>query len=937
MGETKQWWLQPLKNHRPHKTTFYFLWTLWCFSLIQGCSLPLPQPPTEEIIESNKEFKASYSVIAEVLMRIQLDYVDLHYLDAEKLLDSALVELSRDIPEIQTNLQTTKDEFLVQMTVKHYRHEFSVKSLNNLEDLNRTIKLLYWYLYSHKEVLGDLKEVRYALIEGLLRETDPHSAILPVEDYSEFKISTGGNFGGVGMMIGIRDNQLTVIAPIDDTPAARAGIKSGDRVVRIDDEDTANISLTDTVNKLRGEKGSVVVVYIMRTGFTEPKKIELVRDIIQINSVESSDILSESGMVRYLRIKSFQENTYDELLEKLENLENVKGFILDLRNNPGGLLEQAIRISETFLPPNKPIVSTVSSQEEDRESYQSNWVPGRPELTDTPLMILINNGSASASEIVTAALKNNDRALVIGEKSFGKGSVQSVWELEDSSALKLTTAKYLTPGDRSIQSVGVTPHIAFDAMVIKKDQILIFKREEDYYNKGEPHYFKEWGTPPDKSIARVSYLADDEESPDEDTDLSGEQLSKFLKKDFLVQFAQTVLQKKMQDAKRPLLDVALETRTVLNQVQEQKIIDGLAAVGVDWKTYPDSGASALSMTVKVQMEQIEGDVSQWIIAPEVIPVGKKIRVIVDVKNEGTLAVDRLFGITKSDNDLFDYWELPFGHLIPGATQSWTLPISVPQYLRQSISQISIDVQGTQKQSLIKKQFFLKFEQTPPPQFEFKLKVVDDGSQGSKGNGNGKMEMGETIALQVELKNIGKGLSEETAILLKKETVTVPVILKEGRQKLSKLLPGETKIAYLLFSVRENLPKLDLKLSLDIADTAFSDRVLSYSIETSGILDSAKIYRPPVVTLEVPSHFQTISSNKELLLTGTATDEKILKDVFVFVNNKKVFFESNPPEQQLKSLSFKTHLSLNPGYNDVTVFARDQDNLLSHQSLQLWVE
>ena len=312
-----------------------------------------------------------------------------------------------------------------------------------------------------------VKDLVQGAIRGMLSTLDPHSAYMTPEMYKEMQVETKGEFGGVGIQIGVKENRLAVIAPIDGTPAQRAGIKAGDYITRVNEESTKDLSLMDAVQKMRGPKGTKVNLTIQRDGTADPLQFTLVRDTIKIESVKSK-VLDNIG---YVKLTQFQEATGRDLGRALKQFKDqkVQSTILDLRNNPGGLLTAAVEVSEQFLPNGKLVVYT-----KGRESKKDEWfAKGRDQMDDSPMIILVNEGSASASEIVAGALQDYGRAVIVGTTSFGKGSVQTILPLGDGSGLRLTTAKYYTPKGRSIQSTGITPDI-----VIKPQQATTVAKAE---------------------------------------------------------------------------------------------------------------------------------------------------------------------------------------------------------------------------------------------------------------------------------------------------------------------------------------------------------------------------------------------------------------------------------------------------------------------------
>lgn len=322
------------------------------------------------------------------------------------------------------------------------------------------------------------KKLIYGAIKGMLRELDPHSGFMPPEAYKEMKIDTKGEFGGLGIQVGIRDGSLTVIAPLEDTPAWKAGLKAGDKIVKIDGEPTADMTLMEAVHKMRGPKGTKVTLTIMREGWEKPKDFTITRDIIKLQSVKYKVIDEGIG---YVKITQFQQNTAVQLERALAKLDyqKIDSLILDLRNNPGGLLSAAVDVAEQFLPAGKTVVS-IKGRNTPKKVYRTTGV--RPHY-DWPMVVLVNQGSASASEIVAGALKDNQRALILGVRTFGKGSVQSVIPLSDGSGLRLTTAYYYTPSGKNIHKHGIDPDVVVELKVKEGEGHPVF-REEDIDRHG---------------------------------------------------------------------------------------------------------------------------------------------------------------------------------------------------------------------------------------------------------------------------------------------------------------------------------------------------------------------------------------------------------------------------------------------------------------------
>ena len=327
------------------------------------------------------------------------------------------------------------------------------------------------------------KDLVYGAIKGMINSLDPHSGFMNPEAYKEMQVDTKGEFGGLGIQIGIKDNILTVIAPIEDTPAYKAGIQAGDRIVKINDEITRDMGLLDAVNKMRGPKGTSVRITIMREGWKEPKEFAIMREIIKIKSVKYK--MLEEG-IAYVKLTQFQEQTAADLSKVLSQLsaDKVNSLVLDLRNDPGGLLNSAVDVTSQFLPPGKLVVY-IKDRAGEKNEYRTG---GNFTFYDKPSMVvLVNQGSASASEIVAGALKDWRRAVILGVQTFGKGSVQSVIPLSDGSGLRLTTARYYTPSGTSIQSTGIMPDIVvkIEAKNGTKEHTVVREKDLERHLKNE--------------------------------------------------------------------------------------------------------------------------------------------------------------------------------------------------------------------------------------------------------------------------------------------------------------------------------------------------------------------------------------------------------------------------------------------------------------------
>jgi carboxyl-terminal processing protease len=334
------------------------------------------------------------------------------------------------------------------------------------------------------------KKLVNGALQGMLESLDPHCQFLDEDMYEDLKDDTQGHFGGLGIVVSTRDGVLTVVAPMEDTPGYAAGLLTGDRIMEIDGVSTEGLQVQDAVKNLRGEPGTPVKLKILRPSDTSMFEVNLTRAIINIRSVKDTAMLDER--IGYVRVTSFNEPTAEDLQAELEKLlgQGMKALVLDLRGNPGGLLSAAKEISEKFLKPDDLIVYTQGRSKSSRRDYVSE---GRHHYGDFPMVILVNGGSASASEIVAGALQDHKRALLVGERSFGKGSVQSLLPLDNGMAVRLTTAKYYTPSERVIHNVGIQPDIEvrvspdeWRALQLKRSKPAAYRQDLDIHNAGLP-------------------------------------------------------------------------------------------------------------------------------------------------------------------------------------------------------------------------------------------------------------------------------------------------------------------------------------------------------------------------------------------------------------------------------------------------------------------
>ncbi len=771
-------------------------------------------------------------VVNEVLKTIRDRYVDPKRAKPKDMLLSALNYVQRDVAQVIVLYE--EGAATVKVRVDTQEKEFRVDNVQGPWDVSARLRDIFAFIQDGlRGTEVDLREVEYAACNGMLHTLDPHSVLLSPEAYKEMNLSTSGQFGGLGIVISIRDQQLTVMNPMPGTPAGRAGLKRHDRIVKIGNESTLNMGLNEAVQHLRGAPGSKVSVWIHRDGdggWAGMKEFVLTRETIKVASVESR--LLEGG-IGYVRLKQFQANTAGDLEKALTELKKsgeLKGLVLDLRGNPGGLLDQSARVVDKFIA-SGPIVATVGNAPEDREEKVAHADGTEPNY---PIAILVSGNSASASEIVAGAMKNHDRAILIGETTFGKGSVQLVFpDLPDKAALKLTIAQYLTePGDISIQGTGVTPDIELDPMTADLQEMDLTvdsggTKERDLARSLSNARIREGQKPAE--LVRYNLPQKDRQ---ELRERGGDPDDTFAL-DFPIKFARDVV------AKAPVGKRPEQVRAVKALVAEArgaeiaKVAQDLQALGIDWTdapadvaTAPAAGAPAPAVEVKVETDR-PGN--------EAVP-GEPMALRLTVTNKGKDTLYRLAAMTKSDNPMFDNKELVVGKLEPGKSRTVTAPLgwcetegkklgSTVPLPKDAPRVCRVPRDALSRTDGIRVKFDEARGRVPPPAevrvgvkgldrpvFAYSYQIVDN----RKGNGDGRVQKGEDVTMYVTVTNVGRGRSYETQANLRNLSGD-GLLLREGRFDLSNLKPGESRKLTFTFEVRAELVDAEAKVELSIAD------------------------------------------------------------------------------------------------------------------------
>jgi carboxyl-terminal processing protease len=714
-----------------------------------------------------------------VLVRVKERYVDPARIDPRKMLYAALDSVQYNIPEVLVEPDTSRNK--VTIAVNDKREIFETDDVDSPWRLSAKLKRIFRFIETNMNAGGDLAKVEYAAVNGMLSTLDPHSILMDPEAARDMDVSTSGKFGGLGIVIRMIDKKLTVVKPMKDTPASKQGIKAGDHIVKINNELTENLTSNEAVDRMRGTPDTPVTLWIERKGEDKLLKFDLKRAVIRVSQVEYK--LLDKG-VGYIKVKQFSKGISSDVADALKEMSGrgATSWILDLRYNPGGLLEEAVQLSDLFVDAGT-VVTTVSGR--DREARRAERGFGD---TTSSLVVLVNGGSASASEIVAGALKNLDRAVIVGSRTFGKGTVQELYDNEDHSKLKLTIAQYLTPGDRSIQNLGIVPDIQLQRMYIpdKNDAPTDFVRmlppTHTYGEKDlDSHLVSTYAKDGEKPTHEIPFLVerkkaavpgdqpasappDDEEDPNEDE----------IVEDFEMRFAKEMVAGTSFASRPKLLSSANKVVARVRADEEKKLIAALSTIGVDWSAPPAQQPDAANLEVSIAATP--GDA---------VKAGTDIALTATVKNNGTGPAWRVLPRLTSDDSVFQDVELPIGKVGPGETKTFTAKVKVPPDALDRVDRLGIEMREARNAPARVLPAEVKIEALPRPVFAYSWQLVDESS------GDGLVQRGEKYKLQVTVKNTGQGAAQEATVLLRNATGD-GVVLDKSRYEMKDLAPGQQK-------------------------------------------------------------------------------------------------------------------------------------------------
>jgi carboxyl-terminal processing protease len=804
------------------------------------------------------------------LWNVSKYYVEPDRIDPQKMTLAALEALEQDIAEVL--VEPLDEGKKVRVRVGTAEKEFDIGEVEALWAVGPHVREVFRFVVKNTTLdEKEQREAEYAIVAGVLSTLDPHTNLLRPEDFEDMQASTKGSFGGLGIEVGMRDGNITVNRVIEDHPASKVDMRPGDRIVQIDAESTVTMSLNEAVDRLRGPAGTTVTVYVMRDGLQKPKALEITRATIQLDSVVGDVLVGPdaSGQTRKVGLvqipRNFSQHTGQELRDKLAEFERekVEGVVLDLRGNPGGLLNAAVDVADAFLS-SGTIVSTVGVSSPRKESHADD----RYDFPELPLVVLVDQGSASASEIVAGALRNQGRAVLLGRRSFGKGSVQ---ELRDRKvgdkelALKLTVAQYLTPGDVSIQSVGVAPDLETVPVWVSKDFVAYYGRERFDLLREESlsshlesdkaeelrrspftlHFLEQGSLDPNKPGSGKDKKAPQGEDPgDGAADIpdpskikSADQRTAILLEDPEIRMARDLVLWAPSSNRDELLGRMEGFVSEQQRIEQLRIAGSLSARNIDWNPgeKPTTGAPKLSMAVSSNK------------AGNTIKGGEKGTVTVTVTNQGDAPAYQVRAITDSDYRYFDERELLFGRIDPGASKSFSVELAVGENELSRTDRIDLHLfeqHGATLATGSQTSIDVSAEGLPRPHFAFGWQVLDLPQKGTniEGNGDGVWQVGERVVLRVHVANQGEGAALDTWVNLR-NLGDDSLFIHTGRERIKKLDVGQTRVIDLDAELRTTPELGEARVQLSVSDTkvgeALAERLVFPMIEPKLTIEDDK--------------------------------------------------------------------------------------------------
>jgi carboxyl-terminal processing protease len=879
------------------------------------------------------------------LDQVATRYVDPARVDYNAMFKAGLAAVEHQCPEVLLRV----DEDRLHVSVDRYSTMLQLRPLETPDDVvaesRRVAQILQTKL---PEGQYSLPDIEYALTNGMLSTLDPHTILLPPKAAKKMQEDNDGSFGGLGISIRMNNGELQIEYPMVGTPAWKAGLKPNDKIVKIDGEGTFNMEIEDAVSKMRGPAGTSVTITIEREGMGMPRDVKVVRAQIKPAPVWGELL---GGNVGYVEIPTFNALTASELSAQLSDLDRqagrggLKGLVLDLRDNPGGYLQQAIQVSDKFLTQGV-IVSTVGPNGTDRDETMAHKSGTE---ADYPIIVLMSASSASAAEIVAGALKNSERAVILGERSFGKGSVQEIMPFADTAELKLTVKRYLTPGDHSIQGLGIPPDIELSrsyvgqprelkdasikgAPVKSGPRVSMFSRDKLLRESDLSGHFTNDDnreTPPVYALRYLAPLPDETEVKSDRRDLNS---------DFEVKLARDVLISTRGGRRADVLRAAEPIVATYARGQEAAISAAFSDLRIDWSACAVPG----SVDVDLKLELSTMGAERW---GSTLTPGEFMDVRGTLRNNGTAPLCQMVGRAASPdgNDILDGTDFYFGKVAPGAERTYITRVRVPGGYPSERAVVALTLTDLGKSTLYKTSTTVETVGVALPRYQWDWSF--DDSVG--GDGDGLPEVGETVALKVKVTNVGEGAGGEVTFSLRKDSeLGKAVELKEARFAVEGLAPGASKDGTLQIRIAAEVAEGLVPLEVTVREnerydygTVMRAGFYEYYVATDKITlelgkAPAPLHRQPP-RIEITRAPASSTSDGSVTISGVATDDRGVRDVIIYNGRQKLTFAGGGDESHpAPTLPFTATAELTDGNNMLVIAARDADGLITTTSIDV---
>jgi len=864
-------------------------------------------PVEETESESEDGDEGRFAELAGVTGILREQYAFQARLDPQRMLQAGLQALTEEFDWVLVSPPFTTDKPLIASDVSPpERVTVQMKGaarsfgLAKIDDLYQATWKLMEVLDTFPAGKRSSPKMEDAVIRGMLTVLDPHTAYLSEEEYDEMKMSTRGAFGGIGIVISVREGELKVMSVMPDTPASRKGVKKGDKIVRIGEESTVNMTVSEAANRLRGEPGTTVDVWLARDEGAAPEKLTMEREVIRVVSVLARDL---DGSNAYVRVKGFQQGTADEVEEFLSNTYTEgkpTGVVLDLRGNSGGVMSASVELVDLFLASGR----IVTSVEKAGGATETERAKEGSRFENAALVVLVDHGSASASEIVTAALKHNNRALVLGQRTFGKGSVQYVRELL-RGALKLTVAQYVGPNMEIIQGAGIEPHIQLGA-VRTAGRIRFPSFAQDFEGEGALPYHLEKTAPEavhESPAFILRYVLDDSESPE--TVEYDEVLL-----DFEARMAWDLLARFGSVDAAEMLDKVSETVLLNSDIEDYRLDRVAADEGKTWSRGPVPAERNLQVRA--------------IATPERLGAGEEGTITVTVANSGPQPVPGLYARTESTDSKLDARSCLLGDVEPGESTWCEMPFKSSSTSPHRMDRVFVDVLAGLDEPVASTSFLVETLPSRKPRLSITYRVDD-----AAGNGDGAVQVGESFDVVMEIRNVGQAPVQE-GLAVAENGSGAALFLSSGRVEIGELAAGFEKTARFTFKAQKEPEDGQWNVSLAVIDTKartrfFANRTLP-GTPSKGKMGAVE----PQVTLISTSPSDLIGAAASMEIAGEvdfgAGAPVEQSGVAVYNNGNKVammYLGDRAPDLTLVPFSFRIALSNGPNRVIVTAFQKNQ--------------